>query len=471
MASEADVVASVVQEEFRKLPAKRKPAVRDNGLREWVPLSGIVVRGPDFLRCVALATGMKCLPASKLPQANGVALHDWHAEVLTIRAFNRFLLDECRRLAQDSTAQSAFLRRRTQEELSSTNGSDPWHSQPFAWREGLSLHMYCSEAPCGDASMELIMSAQEDATPWTIPPSLSPSATSSAVSTATSTTATAMSNPNPDPSQSSKPGSNQQTDSVRAQSQLLGRGYFSHLGIVRRKPARGDAPPTSSKSCSDKLALKQCTSLLCSLTSLFVAPERVYLTSLILPESQFSEAACRRCFSAGTPAGGSTEDDGEWQARTEGRMAPVRGKVWEGTGYAFNPFRVETTEREFEFSRRGIQASIGKSNIKMIASNLAVAWTKDGEVEEGLIGGVLQGRKAFDLKGASLTSRMKMWAAAVEIGAALGAEGISEELAKGSYDGVKDGVFSVGRRRVKEEVRQGALKGWLRNTGDGGFSL
>jgi tRNA-specific adenosine deaminase 1 len=27
------------------------------------------------------------------------------------------------------------------------------------------------------------------------------------------------------------------------------------------------------------------------------------------------------------------------------------------------------------------------------------------------------------------------------------------------------------RRRVKEEVRGGTLKGWLRNTGDGGFGL
>ena len=45
MATEADDVASLVLEEFSKLPAKRKPAVRDNGLREWVPLSGIVVKG------------------------------------------------------------------------------------------------------------------------------------------------------------------------------------------------------------------------------------------------------------------------------------------------------------------------------------------------------------------------------------------------------------------------------------------
>jgi tRNA-specific adenosine deaminase 1 len=45
MAIKGDDIASLVLEEFRKLPAKRKPAVRDNGLREWVPLSGIVVKG------------------------------------------------------------------------------------------------------------------------------------------------------------------------------------------------------------------------------------------------------------------------------------------------------------------------------------------------------------------------------------------------------------------------------------------
>jgi tRNA-specific adenosine deaminase 1 len=93
---------------------------------------------------------MKCLPASKLPQANGVALHDWHAEILCIRAFNRFILDECRRLAQDGSAESEFLRRRTSEELPPA-ADTPWHRQPYAWREDLTLHMYCSEAPCTPA--------------------------------------------------------------------------------------------------------------------------------------------------------------------------------------------------------------------------------------------------------------------------------------------------------------------------------
>ncbi len=45
MTVSSDLIASLVQQEFDKLPTKRKPVVRDNGLREWVPLSGIVAEG------------------------------------------------------------------------------------------------------------------------------------------------------------------------------------------------------------------------------------------------------------------------------------------------------------------------------------------------------------------------------------------------------------------------------------------
>lgn len=56
MPSEADEVASVVLELFGRLPAKRKPTVRENGTREWVPLAGIVARhGDGSLKCLALA--------------------------------------------------------------------------------------------------------------------------------------------------------------------------------------------------------------------------------------------------------------------------------------------------------------------------------------------------------------------------------------------------------------------------------
>lgn len=56
MVSEANAIASIVLEEFDRLPAKRKPLVRDNGTLEWVPLSGIVARhGDGSLKCLALA--------------------------------------------------------------------------------------------------------------------------------------------------------------------------------------------------------------------------------------------------------------------------------------------------------------------------------------------------------------------------------------------------------------------------------
>ena len=88
---------------------------------------------------------MKCLPASKIPAANGSVLHDWHAEVLAIRAFNHFLLKECKQFLVTGES-SKYLRRRTTEEIAIED--EVWHGQPFAWRDDVTIHMYCSEAPC-----------------------------------------------------------------------------------------------------------------------------------------------------------------------------------------------------------------------------------------------------------------------------------------------------------------------------------
>lgn len=55
MTSRANLIARAVISQFNKLPAKRKPAIRDNGLHEWVPLSGIVAEQDGNLTCLALA--------------------------------------------------------------------------------------------------------------------------------------------------------------------------------------------------------------------------------------------------------------------------------------------------------------------------------------------------------------------------------------------------------------------------------
>lgn len=137
-----------------------------------------------------ISTGMGCLPATKIPEAKGHVLHDWHAEILALRAFNHFLLQDCSQLARSSEHHSKILQWR-----------DPYghaipYDQPFSVRDNVRFHMYCSEAPCGDASMEIVMEGQKDASPWPV---------------------------------------NDCHDNEQP-SAMLGRGNFSELGVVRRKP-------------------------------------------------------------------------------------------------------------------------------------------------------------------------------------------------------------------------------------------
>jgi tRNA-specific adenosine deaminase 1 len=40
-----DAIAELVLKEFENWPPKRKPLVRSDGSKEWVPLSGIVAQG------------------------------------------------------------------------------------------------------------------------------------------------------------------------------------------------------------------------------------------------------------------------------------------------------------------------------------------------------------------------------------------------------------------------------------------
>jgi tRNA-specific adenosine deaminase 1 len=136
---------------------------------------------------------MKCLPQFRMGTANGIELHDWHAETIAIRAFNRFLLAECAHLIAAGVHSTDVVSIRTPVQSDSTT------QQPFTIQDDVRIHMYCSELPCGDASMELTMKAQHDPTPWIVRPS---------------------------------------DESELEGKSLLGRGFFSELGRVRRKPCR-----------------------------------------------------------------------------------------------------------------------------------------------------------------------------------------------------------------------------------------
>jgi tRNA-specific adenosine deaminase 1 len=111
---------------------------------------------------------------------------------------------------------------------------------------------------------------------------------------------------------------------------LQGRGFFSDLGKMRRKPSRADAEPTQSKSCTDKLSMKQTTSILSFPTYHFIATtHNAYLSSLILPAEKYSEVGCTRAFSP------------------NGRLSPLQNLELPN-GYSFHPFKAIPLPHDFQ---------------------------------------------------------------------------------------------------------------------------
>lgn len=217
------------------------------------------------------------------------------------------------------------------------------------------------------------------------------------------------------------------------------------MAKLTSNPARPDSPHTLSKSCSDKLSLKQCTSLLSSPLSLLISPENAYIDILILPYSQYDQIACARAFSV------------------EGRMKPVISSTWPGN-YAFHPFEVRTTNTEFAFSRR----STGLPHAELKGSNISCVSVPG--VQETLINGVLQGRKQVDPRGASAVCRRTMWKAVVEVIALLEVPALHKVLSHSTYASSKEDDMLKDRSYVKHVARSQALTGWIRNAG-GDFEL
>ncbi|CRG85793.1 tRNA-specific adenosine deaminase 1 [Talaromyces islandicus] len=396
-------VAALVHAHFNALPVHHKPRTRDDGSTEWIPMSGIVaVRGQgtpsETLTCIAVTTGARCLASSQITHCHGLVLHDCHAEVLAIRAFNYWVMNECLSVIQHEKSPPApsqteelpaFIRRR---KIGLSSASGP----PFEICPDIKLYMYCTCAPCGDASMELCMAEQDDPTPWVVLP--------------------------------------------RNEEILLdGRAHFSILGVVRRKPARADAEATRSKSCSDKLALRQVTSLLSYPASMLVAPtSSAYISALILPEEEISRSACDRAFGPGPT----------------GRMKNLVGTNWpagekgdDSLGYRFRPFQVlaipmERVKPMWPFGKyRTDQVKLVPSP-KSKPGNASAVWIAatsfqkpyqasstleanylprlspaSTSISECIIGGVKEGRKISSItpQGASVLSRAKMWAFVYDI--------------------------------------------------------
>lgn len=426
-------------------------------------------------------------------------LHDCHAEILALRAFNYWLLTECHGLLVEelelrahsnkrfspenkSNSTSPFIRRRNQPDRPGHASSSSIYWPPFELHPDVKIYMYCTCAPCGDASMELCIAAQEDATPWEV----------------------RQTNVGP--------------DAESAEDMLDGRAHFSLLGIVRRKPARTDAESTRSKSCSDKLALRQVSSLLSCETTRLVAPTaNAYLAGFVLPEDEISRVGCDRSF-------------GE-----NGRMAALVGRSWPDikdgesqVGFRFRPFDilsvpVEEVRALWPFAKPK-PTEAGLMPRKSKPGNASAVWTAAPSylhscaitpdsgsknlptlrhsrtgIYETLVNGVKQGNKvsAPGLRGASSLSRAKLWALLYDIvtfrachslDSCAGQKQTSDVTTEpcldtplrtlqnsNTYEDLKRaGSHLEDPLRVREEALRDAKKvlgGWIPNTGDEGWGL
>lgn len=401
---------------FNSLPVKSKPRTFPDGSREWTPISGVVLAlnqgtSEEELRCIAVASGSKCLPQSTLPLCKGQILHDCHAEILALRGLNYFLISEIlhilRGLKGSACWQSKYLRLRKERTE---------HEIPFELSPNVSIHMFSTEAPCGDASMEILIGdkPEDERQPWATP---------------------------------------RESDALR------GRGYFQDLGIVRRKPSRPDAPPTMSKSCTDKLTLRQVISLLSFPACLFIAPTaNAYLSSLILPGTRYSSIACTRAFTS------------------SGRMGDYKDTTADNM-YKYRPFHVETVNihsHDLPYAR----PLSGKAKTGNV-SGLWIAGQTLGStaVNESLINGVKQGYKQLsaDARRCSVVSRINMVLTAQDIFAAMQKSGLLAHRFSDNdicgvttfekYKTVHISATTPFRPIVKNDVGI-ALGGWPANIGD-----
>ena len=423
MSTFAERVGAAALAKFDAFPSKSKPRVYPDGRREWVPMSAIVLAentesGDEVLSCVAVATGTKCLPVSSIAQCRGTVLHDSHAETLAFRALSRFLLAEMEHVLQWESYTSRWVE---------FQHPSPGWKKPFTLCTSVSIHMFSTEAPCGDASMGLLIDSklEEDGEAWPEPASTAP--------------------------------------------QMHGRGYFSVLGAVRRKPSRGDAEATLSKSCTDKLAVKQITSCLSFPTTLFLQKTpNTYLQSIILPADKYDDEAFARAF---------------------GPRGRLHQRIRTGTCTPpdIHYFEIETTPTDtmrFPFEK----LTSMEENAPTKAGNVSALWIKrrceELCINETLVKGVKQGSKQFSESEFKMSAvcRKRMWQQGHRLmdvlrdkqeGLALDGDYMSllgDALMSRRYRDAKGGTLGKERAAAKTYA-MGLLQGWERNTGDDDWGL
>lgn len=233
---------------------------------QWTVLAGVVVvsqydddSATPTLRVVAAATGNKCLGRRDL-HANGLVANDCHAEILARRALLRYLYTEALTWTAGSEDRDASLFER--------------HSvtQRLTLKTQHTLHLFISEAPCGDAAIyqlrdDVVNELVKQRVERTADAKLTHAAeavTSQGVQqiadeerSAFRLTGAKAKRKRDEPSAPSDGDEHSTSNHHHQEPPPQEKRFAQMVGIARVKSGRSDLPPdkqTFSMSCSDKIA-------------------------------------------------------------------------------------------------------------------------------------------------------------------------------------------------------------------------
>ena len=270
----SDRICSTAHAAFENLPRGRPQ------LHEWTVLAAFVAlvrRGAvEDTAVIALATGNKCIGVRDM-RDDGSVLNDSHAETLARRALKYYLLREVaehRRLCtRSSTVMEATAQGIDKCSFGMLSHDTSAAAGSFRLRPEVTLHLYISDSPCGDAAIydDGVVVSQSQGYRRT-------GAKLTDVSGVSETSAGAAAASLPLPSSSMQ--------------QL-------QLGAVRTKPGRSDLPAdkvTTSMSCSDKIARWTCVAA-GGLTGAMLAhelAEPLALSSIVVSAGEEAAAAPQR---------------------------------------------------------------------------------------------------------------------------------------------------------------------------------